>query len=149
MDTMGFEPGPSAPEPDEMPTHHVPSGDAGTDAAQSAEREALNLVAMGSSPTVGVLVTPFIPELALGCHAQCGEARMLWKSPASGRTMLSISLPSHSVNPSPPAEFLVSRCLPRWAKFCSTWLQWVKLWCWACAEGRKNSRRAENGHTGI
>ncbi len=106
MDTMGFEPGPSAPEPDEMPTHHVPSGDAGTDAAQSAEREALNLAAMGSSPTVGVQVTPFIPELALGCHAQCGEARMLWKSPASGRIMLSISLPSRSVNPSPLLNFL-------------------------------------------
>ena len=131
-----------------MPTHHVPSGDAGTDGAQSAEREALNLVAMGSSPTVGVLVTPFIPELALGCHAQCGEARMLWKSPASGRIMLSISLPLRSVNPLPMLTFSSLGVL-RWAMFCSTWLQWVELWRWACTGERKNSRRPDNGHTGI
>ena len=36
--------------------------------AQSAERKALNLVVVGSSPTVGVFAGPMLPRKAGGIH---------------------------------------------------------------------------------
>ena len=54
-----MSPGPSACEADVIPLHHVPYvRDLPADArvAQWAERKALNLPVVGSSPTVGVIL---------------------------------------------------------------------------------------------